>query len=90
MSSSYVLGTISLLNILSELDEESSEASHTAIFGGGIGYQWRIKDVLSLRVEGQYRRMLNFEDNEGTDTEYSLIIGLGTRFGNNTNSASLK
>lgn len=32
--------------------------------------------------------MLNFEDNEGTDTEYTLIIGLGTRFGNNTNSTS--
>ena len=44
--------------------------------GGGLGYQWRLGPTFVVRAEGRYRRWFDGEVND-----YSLLLGLGTRFG---------
>ena len=79
VSSPYILGRVSL-NILSDDDDNETLTS----FGGGFGYQWRIGPSFVLRAEGQYQRLL-ISDNEDGANEFSLTIGIGTRFGNSNN-----
>ena len=54
-------------------------------FGIGIGYQWRIGYAFVLRTEVQYQRVLVEEENAN---EFSLVIGIGTRFGNSKSNTS--
>ena len=54
-------------------------------FGFGLGYQWRIGPAFVLRTEAQYRRM--FVEDENVN-EYTLTIGIGTRFGNSKSNIS--
>ena len=49
--------------------------------GIGAGYQWRIRDNYVFRAEGQYLRAL-VEDE--TINGFSFLIGLGVRFGKNS------
>ena len=55
-----------------------------ASLGGGFGYQWRIGHAFVLRTEAQYQRVFDDTiDADGNAHEFSFIIGIGTRFGNN-------
>ena len=81
VSNPYVLGRVST-TLFSGDDIWGSDESETWIsVGVGAGYQWRIGPALVLRAEGQYQR--TFDDENIND--FSFIIGLGTRFGNNEN-----
>ncbi len=81
VSGPYILGRISTTVFGGEaqsiLDNENMMS-----FGGGLGYQWRIGTALVLRTEGQYHRSLIKDRNLN---EFSLVIGIGTRFGSNEN-----
>ena len=74
VSNPYVMGRVSG-TIISLGDE-----SETMIgIGIGLGYQWRIRAAFVLRAEAQYQRVL--VENENAN-EFSLTVGIGTRFGN--------
>ena len=61
----------------SDDDSDYSDNSEAELFaGGGVGYQWRIRPALVLRMEGQYRRWLDAKINN-----VLLVLGLGTRLG---------
>jgi len=88
-SSPYVLGRISH-NIFSGEDSFlfDGELSLTS-FGGGLGYQWRIGSAFVLRLEAQYQRLwLSYEDEDENANEFSLIIRIGTRFGDSKSNIS--
>ncbi|MCG9134118.1 hypothetical protein J5I95_20855 [Candidatus Poribacteria bacterium] len=78
VSSPYVLGRVSLTIFSGDGDDEILTS-----FGAGAGYQWRIDTAFVLRVEGQYQRLLVSDDDDAN--EFSLTIGIGTRFGNSNN-----
>ena len=48
--------------------------------GIGAGYQWYIEPVYLFRLEGQYHRMINSDDD--SLNVFSLMMGFGVRFGN--------
>ncbi len=81
-SSPYVLGRVSRTIFSGSGDDDffSDEETLTS-FGGGLGYQWRIGAAFVFRAEGQYQRLLLSNVDDGAN-EFSLIFGLGTRFGN--------
>jgi opacity protein-like surface antigen len=72
------LGRVSLTIFSGDGDDEILTS-----FGAGAGYQWRIDTAFVLRVEGQYQRLLVSDDDDAN--EFSLTIGIGTRFGNSNN-----
>ena len=84
VSNLYLLGRVSIIIFSGDdslfLDEDQTMTS----FGGGLGYQWRIRSAFILRIEGQYQRV-SIEDEEDHANHFSFIIGFGTRFGNNNN-----
>ena len=86
-SSPYVLGRISQTIFTGEefffFDDERTLTS----FGIGLGYQWRIGAAFVFRAEGQYQRLL-VSDEDDDANEFSLILGIGTRFGNSKSSTS--
>ena len=86
MSTPYVLGRVST-TILNG-DSSSSDAGSTTLtsFGIGLGYQWRIGAAFVFRAEGQYQRLL-LSDADNDANEFSLTIGVGTRFGSADNPA---
>lgn len=55
--------------------------------GIGFGYQWRIGHAFVLRTEAHYQRVFVADEDEDAN-EFSLIIGLGTRFGNKNANTS--
>lgn len=80
-SSPYVLGRVST-TIFSGDDLLFFDEVETLIsFGVGLGYQWRIGDAFVFRAEGQYQRLLLSNEDDDAN-EFSLIFGIGTRFGN--------
>ena len=81
VSSPYVFGRVSHTIFGGEYSFFFSDDRTLTGFGGGFGYQWRIDAAFVLRVEGQYQRLL-MSDEEDAANEFSLIIGIGTRFGN--------
>lgn len=82
-SSPYVLGRVST-TLFSGDDTLFFDDIETLIsFGIGLGYQWRIGDAFVFRAEGQYQRLLPPDDDDAN--EFSLIFGIGTRFGNSKN-----
>ena len=84
VSSPYVLGRVSH-TIFSGSESFFFDDDQTLTsFGGGFGYQWRIGPSFVLRAEGQYQRLL-ISDEEDDANEFSLTIGIGTRFGNSNN-----
>lgn len=82
-STPYILGRFSLYTFDSDDSLFSEEDSSKINIGVGFGYQWHIGSAFVLRTEAQYQGGLPFEDHVGVDNEFSLIIRLGTRFGNN-------
>ena len=86
VSGPYVLGRISTTvfsgDALSILANENMMS-----FGGGLGYQWRIGTAFVLRTEGQYHRS-SIKDRNWN--EFSLMIGIGTRFGSGENPPPLE
>lgn len=79
-SSPYVLGRVST-TIFSGDDIGFSDTENLTSFGFGFGYQWRIGAAFVFRAEAQYQRLfLSGEDDDAN--EFSLIFGIGTRFGN--------
>ncbi len=85
VSNPYVLGRVST-TILSGEDAFFFDGNQTLTsFGIGLGYQWRIGDAFVFRAEGQYQRVFIEDENAN---EFSLTIGIGTRFGNSKSSTS--
>ena len=88
-STPYISGRFSLYTIsLGELIFSDDETGILANIGIGFGYQWRIGPAFVLRTEAHYQRILPFEDEPVAGNEFSLIIGIGTRFGNNKTGIS--
>ncbi len=86
MSNPYVLGRVSI-NMLSDEDGFFFGEDRTLTnLGIGLGYQWRIGHAFVLRTEAQYQRVFVADDVDEDANEFSLIIGLGTRFGNGKSS----
>ncbi len=81
VSTPYLLGRMSH-TIISDEDTFLFGDETMTSFGLGLGYQWRIGTAFVLRTEAQFQRVLVEDDNAN---EYSLIIGIGTRFGKNEN-----
>lgn len=79
-SSPYVLGRVST-TIFSGDDIGFSDTENLTSFGIGFGYQWRIDAAFVFRAEAQYQRLLLSNENDDAN-EFSLIFGIGTRFGN--------
>ncbi len=78
-STPYILGRVSQTTVDDGLSLFGADENLFS-FGLGVGYQWRIRSAFVLRVEAQYQRVLVEDDNAN---EFSLIIGIGTRFGSN-------
>ena len=80
-SSPYVLGRASTTIFSGDDIFLFDEVETLTGFGIGLGYQWRIGDAFVFRAEGQYQRLFlsNVDDDAN---EFSLILGIGTRFGN--------
>ena len=84
VSSPYVLGRVSGMFTsqpsISIIDDDSWTS-----FGMGWGYQWRIRLAFILRTEVQYQRVLGRKVllSKEDAHEFSFVVGLGTRFGNN-------
>ncbi len=72
----YLLGqgSLSWVDWADRVTKDYSETDYSA--GFGLGYQWRIRPALLLRMEGQYRRWLDAEADV-----FSLVLGLGVRLG---------
>lgn len=86
-STPYIHGRISLYTVsIGELIFSDNETGILGNIGIGFGYQWRIGTAFVLRTEAHYQRILPFEDDPIAGNEYSLIIGIGTRFGNSNAS----
>ena len=82
-SSPYVLGRVSTTIFSGDDIYIFDEVETFSSFGIGLGYQWRIGDAFVFRAEGQYQRLLAPDDDDAN--EFSLIFGIGTRFGNSKN-----
>lgn len=79
-SSPYVLGRVST-TIFSGDDIGFSDTENLTSVGIGLGYQWRIDAAFVFRAEAQYQRLLVSNEDDDAN-EFSLIFGIGTRFGN--------
>lgn len=79
-SSPYVMGRVSTTLFSGDDIYVFDEVETFSSFGIGFGYQWRIGDAFVFRAEGQYQRLLAPDDDDAN--EFSLIFGIGTRFGN--------
>lgn len=88
VSSPYLFGRVSY-TIFSGKDSFFFDGDLTITgIGIGGGYQWRIGPAFVLRAEGQYQRLwmsIEDEDEGESANEFSLTIGIGTRFGNSNN-----
>ena len=84
VSSPYILGRISQTIFSGSESSFFDDGQTLTSFGVGFGYQWRMDAAFVLRVEGQYQRLF-VSDEEDDANEFSLIIGIGTRFGNSNN-----
>ena len=89
VSTPYLLGRFTATIFSGEdtllFDEDQTLTS----IGIGLGYQWRIGPAFMLRTEAQYQRVF-VEDEDEDANEFSLIIGIGTRFGNkNVNTSDV-
>ena len=80
-SSPYVLGRVSTTIFSGDDIFFFNEVETLTSFGIGLGYQWRIGAAFVFRAEGQYQRLL-LSNEEDDANEFSLIFGIGTRFGN--------
>lgn len=83
LSSPYLMGRASITQF--SLDSESfffsDDTESITSVGIGVGYQFSIKPAFVLRFEGQYSRLM-LTDEDDPLNEFSLRIGIGTRFGN--------
>lgn len=79
-SSPYVLGRVSHTIFSGEASFFFDEDQTLTSFGGGVGYQWHMGSAFVLRAEVQYQRVLISNEDEDAN-EFSLTIGIGTRFG---------
>ena len=80
-SSPYVLGRVSTTLFSGDDIFFFDDTETLTSFGIGLGYQWRIGDAFVFRAEGQYQRLFLLGDDDDAN-EFSLILGIGTRFGN--------
>lgn len=89
VSTPYLLGRFSRTIFSGEDTLLSGENQTLTSIGIGLGYQWRIGPAFVLRTKAQYQRV--FVKDEGEDAnEFSLIIGIGTRFRNkNVNTSDV-
>ena len=87
VSNPYVLGRVSTTILSGDGDFFFNEGETLPSFGIGLGYQWRIGAAFVFRAEGQYQ-LLFLSDVGDYVNEFSLILGIGTRFGNSKSSAS--
>lgn len=83
-SSPYVLGRVSQTIFSGSESSFFDDGQTLTSFGIGFGYQWRMDAAFVLRIEGQYQRLF-ISDEEDDANEFSLIIGIGTRFGSSNN-----
>jgi len=74
MSTPYLSARVATERLFSDEDDNTSRY----LFGFGGGYQWRFSETYSFRVGGQFHRVLNEEIRYNG---YSVIMGLGVRFG---------
>ena len=82
-SSPYVLGRVSTTIFSGDDILFFDDIETLTSFGIGFGYQWRIGAAFVFRAEVQYQRLLLPDDDDAN--EFSLIFGIGTRFGNSKN-----
>ena len=94
VSNPYVLGRVSTTILSGEgtsffNEDETLPSFEMGLpsFGIGLGYQWRIGAAFVFRAEGQYQ-LLFLSDVGDYVNEFSLILGIGTRFGNSKSSTS--
>ena len=80
-SSPYVLGRVSTTIFSGDDTLFFDDIETLTSFGFGFGYQWRIGAAFVFRSEVQYQRLL-LPDEDDDANEFSLIFGIGTRFGN--------
>ena len=80
-SSPYVLGRVSTTLFSGDDLFLFDDIETLTGFGIGLGYQWRIGPAFVFRAEGQYQRLLPSGDDDDAN-EFSLILGIATRFGN--------
>ena len=87
VSSPYLLGRVSTTIFSGEDTFLFGGGTTLTSFGIGLGYQWRIRDAFVFRAEGQYQRVLLSDDDDDSN-EFSLILGIGTRFGTSQSSTA--
>ena len=85
-SNPFVLGRISFTRLSGDVFPD--DGGNIISFGAGLGYQWRVRSALVLRMEGLYQRLLLPDDESGN--AFRLVIGLGTRFEKDDDPAPLK
>lgn len=78
MSTPYLSARVATERFFSNEDDNTSRHR----FGFGGGYQWRFAETYFLRAGGQFHRVLNEETHYNG---YSVIMGLGVRFGGKQN-----
>ncbi|MYB66313.1 porin family protein [Candidatus Poribacteria bacterium] len=83
LSSPYLMGRASITQFGGDSDSFfwSGDTESITSIGIGAGYQFVINPAFVLRFEGQYNR-LSVTDEDDPLNEFSLRIGIGTRFGN--------
>lgn len=83
LSSPYLMGRASLTQFSGDSEGFFSPDDTEGItsIGIGVGYQFVINPAFVLRFEGQYS-ILRVTDEDDSLNEFSLKIGIGTRFGN--------
>ena len=82
-SSPYLMGSASFTQFSGDSESSffSSDTDSITSIGIGVGYQFVINTAFVLRLEGQYN-LLKMTDEDDPLNEFSLRIGIGTRFGN--------
>ena len=86
-SSPYVLGRVSTTLFSGDDLFLFDDIETLTGFGIGLGYQWRIGPAFVFRAEGQYQRLL-LSGEEDDANEFSLILGIATRFGNSKSNTA--
>ena len=83
LSSPYLMGRASITQFGGDSDSFfwSGDTESITSIGLGVGYQFVINPAFVLRFEGQYS-ILRVTDADDPLNEFSLRIGIGTRFGN--------
>ena len=79
VSGPYLLGGGALLTFNATEDDDSARWTNYSA-GAGLGYQWRVGPAF-LRTEGRYQRWFVDDDFNRNLNQFSLLLGLGTRFG---------